>query len=93
MGLIIPSKIVKYRKALGGFTSVEQLKEVYGILPEVIDQNVSRLIVDSVDIVKVNINTCETADLKKHPYISWNIANSIVQIRKSQRTLQNQSKK
>ena len=36
-----------------------------------------------MNIVKVNINTCETADLKKHPYISWNIANSIVQIRKS----------
>jgi len=76
-------KIVKYRKALGGFTSVEQLKEVYGILPEMIDQNVNRLILDSVNIVKININTCETADLKKHPYISWNIANSIVQIRKS----------
>ena len=48
-----------------------------------IDQNVNRLILDSVNIVKININTCETADLKKHPYISWNIANSIVQIRKS----------
>jgi competence ComEA-like helix-hairpin-helix protein len=83
IGSYYSSKIVKYRKALGGFTSVEQLKEVYGILPEVIDQNVSRLIVDSINIVKVNINTCETADLKRHPYISWNIANSIVQIRKS----------
>ena len=47
IGSYYSSKIVKYRKALGGFTSVEQLKEVYGILPEVIDQNVSRLIVDS----------------------------------------------
>ena len=84
IGSYYSGKIVKYRKALGGFVSVEQLKEVYGILPEVIDQNVSRLIVDSMDIVKVNINTCETADLKRHPYISWNIANSIVQIRRSQ---------
>jgi len=84
IGSYYSNKIVKYRKALGGFTSIEQLKEVYGILPEVIDQNVSRLIVDSMDIVKVNINTCETADLKRHPYISWNIANSIVQIRRSQ---------
>lgn len=83
IGSYYSSKIIKYRKALGGFTSVEQLKEVYGILPEVIDQNVNRLIVDSVNIVKININTCETADLKNHPYVSWNIANSIVQIRKS----------
>ena len=83
IGSYYSNKIVKYRSALGGFTSVEQLKEVYGILPEVIDQNVNRLILDSVNIVKININTCETADLKKHPYISWNIANSIVQIRKS----------
>jgi competence ComEA-like helix-hairpin-helix protein len=84
IGSYYSSKIVKYRTALGGFTSVEQLKEVYGIPPEVIDQNVNRLFVDSIDIVKVNINTCETAELKKHPYINWNIANSIVQIRKSQ---------
>jgi competence ComEA-like helix-hairpin-helix protein len=84
IGSYYSSKIVKYRKALGGFTSVEQLKEVYGILPEVIDQNVNRLIVDSINIVKVNINTCDIADLKRHPYISWNIANSIVQIRRSQ---------
>ena len=84
IGSYYSGKIVKYRAALGGFTSIDQLKEVYGILPEVIDQNVSRLIVDSMDIVKVNINTCETADLKRHPYISWNIANSIVQIRRSQ---------
>ena len=84
IGSYYSSKIVKYRKALGGFTSVEQLKEVYGILPEVIDQNVNRLIVDSINIVKVNINTCDIADLKRHPYINWNIANSIVQIRRSQ---------
>ena len=85
IGSYYSKKIVKYRAALGGFTSVEQLKEVYGVLPEVIDQNLSRLIVDTIGIVKVNINTCETADLKKHPYINWNIANSIVQIRKSQK--------
>ena len=84
IGTYYANKIVKYRAALGGFTSVEQLKEVYGILPEVIDQNVSRLIVDTIRLGKFNINTCETADLKKHPYINWNIANSIVQIRKSQ---------
>ena len=83
VGSYYSGKIVKYRSALGGFTSIDQLKEVYGILPEVIAQNLHRLIVDSVDIVKVNINTCETTDLQRHPYISWNIANSIVQIRKS----------
>ena len=85
IGSYYSNKIVKYRSALGGFTSVEQLKEVYGILPSIIDQNVSRLIVDSVVIKKVNVNTCNTADLQKHPYINWNIANSIVQIRKSQK--------
>ncbi len=85
IGSYYSNKIVKYRSALGGFTSIEQLKEVYGILPLIIDQNVSRLIVDSVGIKKVNVNTCNTADLQKHPYINWNIANSIVQIRKSQK--------
>jgi len=83
IGSYYSNKIVKYRIALGGFCSVDQLKEVYGMLPETIDQNSKRFIVDSSNIVKININTCETLDLKKHPYINWNIANSIVQIRKS----------
>jgi len=85
IGSYYSNRIVKYRNALGGYYNIEQIKEVYGIPQEVVDQNINRLIIDTLNIVKININECETGDLKKHPYISWNIANSIVQIRKSQK--------
>ena len=83
IGSYYAKRIVKYRAALGGFSSVEQIKEVYGIQVEVVDQNLDRLTIDIESIEKININTCQTLDLKKHPYINWNIANSIVQIRKN----------
>lgn len=73
--------IMNYRAKLGGFNSIDQLKEVYKLTSEVIDQNRARLSVDTALIHKLNINELDAAMLKNHPYISWNIANSIVRIR------------
>jgi competence protein ComEA len=33
------------------------------------------------EIKKININTSTKDDLKKHPYIRWNLANAIVEYR------------
>ncbi|MCX6296783.1 MAG: helix-hairpin-helix domain-containing protein [Bacteroidetes bacterium] len=38
--------------------------------------------IDPSKIKKININTCEVADLK-NGYIKWNVANAIVNYRKS----------
>ena len=37
--------------------------------------------VDSKLIKKISINEASIEELKKHPYIRWNIANSIVKMR------------
>lgn len=81
IGSYYAGKIVKFRNSLGGFVSVEQLKEVYGLEEAVVEQNLQRLILENKTLKKINVNTCEANELKAHPYISWNIANSIVQIR------------
>lgn len=78
IGSYYASKIIKYRNRLGGFYSVSQLNEVYGIKPEVLEENKAVLIVDSTLIRKININTITKEELKQHPYIKWNVANSIV---------------
>lgn len=74
-------RIIKYRELLGGFTKIEQLKEVYGINKETYDLIKPNLKLNDPLILKIDINKASVDELKNHPYISWNIANSIVKIR------------
>ena len=41
----------------------------------------SSIYIDSKLIRKISINDASIDELKKHPYIRWNIANSIVKMR------------
>jgi competence ComEA-like helix-hairpin-helix protein len=78
VGSYYAKNIVKYRNQLGGFYEVNQLLEVYGIEQELILNNKDFLMVDSSLVRKININETTAGELKKHPYIHWRIANSIV---------------
>lgn len=69
--------IIVYRNELGGFHSVEQLQEVYGLDPEVISRNEELLETGGV-LNKLNINTLTAKELQEHPYLDWNAAGHIV---------------
>jgi len=75
-------RIIKYRDKLGGFHNVQQLTEVYGIKPEVIDANLDRLFV-SGDLQKLNINKSSSDDLAKHFYFNYKISKLIVKYREN----------
>jgi|TARA_B100001094_G_C18195302_1_gene810317 competence ComEA-like helix-hairpin-helix protein len=79
-------RVVKYRNLLGGFNNVEQLKEVYSISDSLYDSLSKFLYIKDSSINQINVNTCSVNQLKKHPYIKWNIANSIVSYRKQHGT-------
>jgi competence ComEA-like helix-hairpin-helix protein len=72
--------IVKFRTALGGFTSVEQVKETYN-LPDSIFQQIKSSLVLSPILRAININEADVNTLKAHPYINTNQANAIVNYR------------
>jgi len=74
IGSVLSERIIKYRNSLGGFMTIDQLSEVYGLKEEVIDRIKERYIVDPVEITKVNINADSVTDLAKHPYISYSLA-------------------
>lgn len=74
-------RIIKYREALGGFASIDQVMEVYGLPPQLFDTISMYLTIDTAGLVKMNINACTVEELKKHPYINWNTANAIVAYR------------
>lgn len=82
IGAVISERIVKFRNSLGGFHSIEQVKEVYGIKEEVYSelQKYAKLS-KGFDVKKININTADMNTLKAHPYIGYKHAPIIVNYR------------
>jgi len=74
-------RIIKYRDLLGGFYSKEQLKEVYGIKPEVFEKIKDYVNIDKSSIKKLNVNFSDVKSLSAHPYISYKDAKAIVNYR------------
>lgn len=74
-------QIIRTRDNFGGFYSLDQLNEVWQATPEKIAVWERYLEIDIRKIRKINLNTASTKELSLHPYISWNLANSLVKLR------------
>jgi DNA uptake protein ComE-like DNA-binding protein len=81
LGGVLSARIIKFRELLGGFYSVEQLKEVYGLKDEYLSKALPYIELDKDKISKMRINYFSKRELAMHPYISYGIANSIVETR------------
>jgi competence protein ComEA len=81
IGSFFAKNIIKYRTQLGGFTSKIQLLEVWKMDQEKYDLLENFIKVDEELITKLQLNSVTVEDLKVHPYITWNVANSIVKLR------------
>lgn len=68
------SRIIKFRNKLGGFSSVTQLSETFGLPDSVYQKIKPYLSVNINSIHKININTATEEQLKQHPYIRWQLA-------------------
>lgn len=85
IGSSYAKRIVKYRSLLGGFTSIQQLKEVYGIDDEMFDK-ITSFIREDVDAEnsceKLRINQLEFKQIIAHPYIDFEQTKAIVNLRR-----------
>jgi DNA uptake protein ComE-like DNA-binding protein len=81
IGSVLAKRIIKFRDALGGFYDKDQLLQVYGLDSNYYLNYENQLFVDSVEIKKIDINFVSANTLSKHPYINFNLANSIVNYR------------
>lgn len=81
IGPAFASRIIKYRKLLGGFVKKEQLLEVYGFDAERYDE-----VKDHVKIGKghtiLNLNDVSFKELNKHPYVSYDLTKAIFNLKK-----------
>jgi competence protein ComEA len=82
IGSKLAARIVTFRDKLGGFYSVDQIKETYG-LPDTVFQKIkSNLDAGNQPIRKININTASFDELRAHPYIKSDIGRQILAYRK-----------
>jgi len=81
IGPSIAKGIIKYRKLLGGYTQVEQLKEVYHIDSTRYNNIAKYFTINTDSVHQFDLNTISYYQLKKHPYISKKLAYEITQYR------------
>lgn len=81
IGSKLASRIVNFREKLGGFYSVEQIRETYGIQDSVYQKIKPYLQIGNTPVRKININTASADELKSHPYIKSNIALPVIAYR------------
>lgn len=75
-------RIVRYRERLGGFTSTDQLLEVYGFTPELLAHIQPHLTLDRTNLRQIPINHIGLKTLIRHPYIEYYQARDIISLRR-----------
>lgn len=81
IGSKLSQRIINFRDKLGGFYSVEQVGETY-LLPDSTFQKIKPyLLLNTVPLQKIGINSATLDVLKNHPYIRFHVGNAIVQYR------------
>jgi len=81
IGPALAKRILKYRRMLGGFYSVGQLREVYGISDSLATQLAGQVRVDAALLSKLPVNTIEFNQLRRHPYLSVQATQAIINFR------------
>ncbi len=81
IGPALTKRILTFRKSLGGFYALNQVKETFGLPDSTFQKIKSKLVLNNMQIRKINLNDATIDDLKKHPYIRYQLANVIIQYR------------
>ena len=72
--------MISYREKLGGYASINQIGEIYG-LPDSVFQKIKPLLKSSGEVQKININQATAKELAAHPYLNYKQANLIIKYR------------
>jgi DNA uptake protein ComE-like DNA-binding protein len=81
IGPVLSARIIKYRHLLGGFASINQLKEVYGLPVETFDLIKRRVFADSSAVLRININSADYKELSRLPYFEKYEVTTILKFR------------
>ena len=81
IGPLTAGRVIRYRDALGGFASVEQLQEIQGMTERNYLMIRQQIFVDSSKIQKIDINFASPKRMQGHPYLPPKVLNKILKYR------------
>ena len=81
IGPVLAGRIIRFRRILGGFVNIYQLKEVYGLKEETFNLISDRITADSTMIILINVNSTGYRDLLRHPYLDHPDVQKIIKYR------------
>ncbi len=82
IGATLALRIINFREKLGGFYSVLQVAETFGLPDSTYRKIMGQLICDSTACKKIPINQASEEQLRNHPYLRGNTAVALVNYRK-----------
>jgi len=85
IGPVFSSRIIKFRKILGGYYDTKQLLEVYGMDSARLIPLLPSLTVDTGLIKRMDLNSVEFKKLLKHPYFEYEIVKAIFNYKRDHR--------
>jgi DNA uptake protein ComE-like DNA-binding protein len=78
----LSERILKQKDLLGGFVSMEQMSDIWGLSPEVIEKlNVQFYVGSLPEIKKIKINDASVKELSQFPYFRYPVSKEIVTYR------------
>jgi DNA uptake protein ComE-like DNA-binding protein len=84
IGEKLSSRIVRYRDRLGGFISIDQLKEVYGLSDSTfLLVNKFLFVANGYMPAQIAVNQATYADFRRHPYLSPAFIKALLAYRKT----------
>ena len=90
IGEAISVRILKQKEVLGGFVSMEQMKDVWGLSPEVIENLNSHFKVSVLpNFKKIDINNASLKELSQFYYFKYPLAKEIVTYRSMKGNISN----
>ncbi len=75
--------IMEYRRLLGGFRSIDQIAELKCVTKDNFERISKQIYCDSCVISKIDINFATASELERHPYMTREAINKIIELRKS----------
>jgi DNA uptake protein ComE-like DNA-binding protein len=90
IGEAISLRILKQKESLGGFVSMEQMKDVWGLSPEVIENlNTHFKVSVLLNFKKIDINNASLKELSQFYYFRYALAKEIVTYRSMRGNINN----
>ena len=89
IGCYTAARIVAYREKLGGFITLEQLREVKGVDSVRFATIMPYMRLENVEIRPLDINRSDFKTLVNHPYLSYNQVKTIVNHREKRGMIKN----